>query len=60
MEQQIQRPRHSFATTLKRSGVSMEFISESLGHYNLDMTQRYLNSFENEQRQEYAKHLAAF
>lgn len=52
--------RHSFATTLKRSGVSMEFISESLGHHNLDMTQRYLDSFENEQRQEYAKHLTNF
>jgi site-specific recombinase XerD len=52
--------RHSFATTLKRSGVSREFISESLGHFNIDITQRYLDSFENEQRQEYAKHLTNF
>lgn len=52
--------RHSFATTLKRNHVSREFISESLGHANLDITKRYLDSFENEQRQEIAKHLTAF
>ncbi|MBI9055742.1 MAG: site-specific integrase [Bacteroidales bacterium] len=52
--------RHSFATTLKRNHVSRECISESLGHANLDITKRYLDSFENEQRQEIAKHLTAF
>ena len=52
--------RHSFATTLKRSLISTEYISESLGHANLDITKRYLDSFENEQRQEIAKHLTAF
>nr|WP_319401811.1 site-specific integrase [uncultured Carboxylicivirga sp.] len=52
--------RHSFATTLKRSQISTEYISESLGHANLDITKRYLDSFENEQRKEIAKHLTAF
>ncbi|WP_304234391.1 site-specific integrase [Jiulongibacter sediminis] len=42
--------RHSFATVLKRSGVSTEFISESLGHQNLSTTENYLDSFENETR----------
>lgn len=41
--------RHSFATILKRSGVSIEFISESLGHSNLATTENYLASFETEE-----------
>ena len=52
--------RHSFATILKRSGVSTEFISESLGHKDLKITETYLDSFENEQKIEVAKHLIAF
>lgn len=52
--------RHSFATILKRSGVSTEFISESLGHKDLKITETYLDSFENEQKIEVAKHLTAF
>lgn len=41
--------RHTFATVLKRSGVSMALISESLGHSDLSTTQIYLDAFENEQ-----------
>ena len=41
--------RHTFATVLKRSGVSVALISESLGHSDLSTTQIYLDSFENEQ-----------
>ena len=52
--------RHSFATKLKRSGISTEFIGESLGHFNLDITKRYLDSFENEQKKEIAKLLTNF
>ncbi len=52
--------RHSFATKLKRAGISTEFIGESLGHFNLDITKRYLDSFENEQKKEIAKHLTTF
>ncbi len=41
--------RHSFATVLKRSGVSTAIISESLGHSSEKITQIYLDSFENSQ-----------
>ena len=41
--------RHTFATVLKRSGVSVALISESLGHSDLSTTQIYLDAFENEQ-----------
>ena len=40
---------HSFATVLKRSGVSTSIISESLGHSSEKITQIYLDSFENSQ-----------
>jgi len=38
--------RHSFATMLKRSGVSTVFISEALGHHDLQTTEDYLDEFE--------------
>ena len=41
--------RHSFATVLKRAGVSTSIISESLGHSSEKITQIYLDSFENKQ-----------
>jgi len=40
--------RHSFATMLKRSGVSTEIISESLGHSNTRTTSSYLDSFDDD------------
>ena len=49
--------RHSFATVLKRSGVSTSIISESLGHSNEKVTQTYLDSFENSQIDEAMKNL---
>ncbi len=39
--------RHTFATVLKRSGVSTAIISESMGHQTESITQTYLKSFEN-------------
>ena len=39
--------RHSFATILKRQGVSTSIISEALGHDNERTTQIYLDTFEN-------------
>lgn len=39
--------RGGFATVLKNSGASLEFISESLGHSDLKVTQHYLGSFED-------------
>ena len=41
--------RHSFATVLKKAGVSTAIISESLGHTSEKTTQIYLDSFDNEQ-----------
>ena len=40
---------HSFATVLKRAGVSTSIISESLGHSSEKITQVYLDSFDKEQ-----------
>ena len=39
--------RHSYATVLKRAGVSTSIISESLGHSSEKVTQIYLDGFEN-------------
>ena len=49
--------RHSYATVLKRSGVSTAIISESLGHNSEKVTQIYLDSFENSQIDEAMKNL---
>lgn len=38
--------RHTYATALKERGVSVEVISQSLGHADLRTTQIYLKSFE--------------
>jgi len=40
--------RHSFATILKNSNTSTEFISEALGHTSRQTTANYLDSFEKE------------
>jgi integrase/recombinase XerD len=45
---------------MKRSGVSIEFIQEALGHYDKKTTENYLDSFENEQKREFAKKLSSF
>jgi len=47
----------SFATVLKRSGVSTAVISESMGHQTEAVTQTYLKSFENSIIDEAMKHL---
>jgi len=39
--------RHSYATILKRSGISTSIISEAMGHDSEKTTQIYLDSFEN-------------
>ncbi len=49
--------RHSFATVLKRSGASIEFISESLGHRNKLTTQNYLANFEDDEKRKWAEML---
>jgi integrase/recombinase XerD len=52
--------RHSFATILQRSGASISFISESLGHGSLKTTQSYLAGFEDETKKEVLKALLHF
>ena len=49
--------RHTFATVLKRSGVNIAIISESMGHSDIATTQIYLDSFENPQIDEAMKNL---
>ncbi len=49
--------RHSFATVLKRSGASVEFISESLGHKSKQTTMNYLANFEDEEKKRWANML---
>ncbi len=49
--------RHSFATVLKRSGASLEFISESLGHNDPVTTKNYLADFEIEEKRKWAEKL---
>ena len=50
--------RHTYATVMKRAGVSLALISETLGHSPLTTTQIYLDSFDNEQIDEAMKLLA--
>ena len=52
--------RHSFATVLKRSGTNISYISESLGHSNLMVTENYLASFEQDERKKNAQLLTNF
>lgn len=52
--------RHSFSTVLKRSGASIEFISEALGHTDVKTTESYLDGFENEVKKKFALNLSIF
>ncbi len=47
--------RHSFATVLKRKGISTEVISESLGHKSVKTTASYLDSFDDDTKKEIGK-----
>lgn len=52
--------RHSFATILKRSGASSDFIGESLGHSSVRTTENYLDSFLDETREMFQNKLLDF
>jgi integrase/recombinase XerD len=52
--------RHSYATVLKRAGVSSEFIKEQLGHTDLQTTENYLDSFELDIKRKFSSNLLAF
>lgn len=47
--------RHSFATILNRQGVDLKYISDSLGHSSLQMTETYLAGFSKEDRKKYSE-----
>lgn len=49
--------RHTFATMLKRAGVGISVIQETLGHSSEQVTRNYLDSFETTQLDEISKHL---
>lgn len=49
--------RHTFATILKRSGTDISFISESLGHTSITMTENYLAGYDKEERRRHAEKL---
>ncbi len=52
--------RHSFATVLKRAGVPISYISESLGHSSIQTTTHYLDSFDKDERKKNAEILTRF
>jgi integrase len=52
--------RHSMATNLKNAGVPTHFITELLGHANVQTTENYFDGFEDEQKKEFAKILDNF
>lgn len=49
--------RHSYATVMLRSGVSVAEISESLGHADLKTTENYLGGFSKETKRKNSSHL---
>jgi site-specific recombinase XerD len=52
--------RHSFATVLKRSGISTSYIAEFLGHADEKTTESYLGSIEDPERKKIANYLTKF
>lgn len=52
--------RHSYSTILKNLDVPVVYISESLGHNNLQTTETYFDSFEDESKRKYSEHLTNF
>lgn len=52
--------RHSYATIVRNSGKSVEFVGEALGHNSLSTTQNYLAGFEDAAKREVADVLINF
>ncbi|MBS1780383.1 MAG: site-specific integrase [Bacteroidetes bacterium] len=52
--------RHTFSTVLKRSGASVEFIQEALGHTDKSTTEAYLDSFEEDTKKHFSSKLLDF
>ena len=41
--------RHTYATTLKRKNANIGYISQAMGHADVQTTKVYLENFENEE-----------
>ncbi|MGM9742601.1 MAG: phage integrase SAM-like domain-containing protein [Candidatus Cryptobacteroides sp.] len=52
--------RHTYATILLRKGVNLKYISESLGHSSLSVTEHYLNGADKKDRMKHAKLLTEY
>lgn len=52
--------RHSYATLLKRSGVPLAYISDSLGHKDIKTTENYFDGFEDNAKKHYSSLLTKF
>jgi integrase len=52
--------RHTYSTVMKNAGVSVEFISEALGHSSIQTTRSYLASFDAKTKIELSKELIRF
>ena len=52
--------RHTFATVMKRAGVPISYIADSLGHSDVRVTERYLAGFEDEYRDKVSGALTAW
>jgi site-specific recombinase XerD len=52
--------RHSFSTVMIRSGASVEFLKEALGHESVNTAQSYINTLPDDTKKEMAKALTAF
>jgi integrase/recombinase XerD len=52
--------RYTFANALKQQGVSIDYISEAMGHSSTTVTEHYLNSFEDDIVSQHAEKLRAY
>lgn len=52
--------RHSFATSMIRSGKSMEVVSEAIGHNDQKTTQKYFAGFDDETKKDISDQLMNF
>lgn len=52
--------RHSFSTIALNSGVSIELISESLGHTDIKTTKAYLDGFDDENKKQLSSIISDF
>lgn len=52
--------RYTFANALKQQGVSIDYISEAMGHSSTAVTEHYLNSFEDGIVSHHAEKLRAY